>query len=271
MQDSIMDGKWHAFSEVDKIIARHRHRQLSMKRICEIRRAYLQFAKDDEYRTARDEKDYHLELKNTDGVNRFRFTRAGTEVKPRRIVEKKEGILGVEERPLRKGRILAVVNKDVSIREPLWKDIQDSVMDGKWYAYSEANIIIRKHGHRPLSMGRISHIRQAYFKFAGDEEYHTARDGKDYLLELKNTGGVNRFRFTPAREEVKLEKTLEKTIPRGKYEKKWNEQLLGKKLNNDIVKWIKKNTCYKNIIFFNNVIVKISQELNKKKGKIYNP
>lgn len=45
---------------------------------------------------------------------------------------------------------------------------------------------------------------------------------------------------------------------------------LGKIIKNDIVTWIEENTCYRDVKFFNNVLVKISQILNENKGKTYN-
>jgi len=269
MQDSIMDGEWHVFSEADKIIARHRHRQLTMKSMGVIRRAYFQFAKDQEYHTARGEKDYLFEWKMRDGVNRFRFIPAGKEVKPEKKLEKKEGVLGIEEHP-RKEVVLATVGKDISILEHLWNDMRDSIMDGRWHTSQETNDIIRKHGHRQLSMRGVLDVRRAYFEFARDQKYRTARDGEDYQYEWKSIEGENKFRFTPSGRKAKPDEVRETTIPKRKYKKEWNYKLLGKRVYNDTVEWIEKNTNYGDITFFNNIIVKMSQELNKKKGKVYN-
>ncbi|GAG99822.1 unnamed protein product, partial [marine sediment metagenome] len=96
----------------------------------------------------------------------------------------------------------------------LWSDMQDSVMDGEWHAFSKANEIIRRHGHRQLTMGRIAQIRSGYFKFAKDDEYRATRGGKDYLYEWKSMEDVNKFRFIPVGEEVEPEETAENLWPK---------------------------------------------------------
>ncbi|GAG80904.1 unnamed protein product, partial [marine sediment metagenome] len=209
MQDSVMDGKWHIFSEVDEIIRKQGYHKLKATSIRQKRGAYLCFAKDEEYHAERGGKDYLYEWKSIECVNKFRFTLVGEKAKPEKQVEKKDVLLDVEERPLRGEGIIVTVNKDVGIREPLWNDMQDSVMDGKWHAFLEANEIIRRHGHRQLSMGRILHIRSGYFKFAKDDEYRAARGGKDYLYEWKSMEGVTKFRFIPVGEEVEPEEMVE--------------------------------------------------------------
>ena len=199
MRDSIMDGKWHVFSEADEIIMRHGYRKLTLESIQQKRGAYLRFAKDEKYHLARGNTDYLYKWKPIKGVNKFRFIIVGEEAKP----EKTE-------------KILVMVKKDVSILESLWNDMQDSIMDGEWHAYSEANEIIMRHGYRHLSMGRILQIRNGYFKFARDEEYHTVRGENDYLFEWKRKDGVNKFRFTTAGEEVKPEKMIENRLELGR-------------------------------------------------------
>lgn len=198
MQDSVMDGEWHSFSEADEIIVMHnRDRQLSVSMILRIRQGYFKFARDEEYCAARGGKGYFLQRKRQGGVNKFRFTPVGEEAKPEKKVEKKDVLLEVRRRPLRGEGILAMVGGD-SIQDDIWNDMRDSVMDGEWHAFSEADEVIMKHEHRPLSMERIVQIRQAYFKFARNGEYHAARGGRNYMLEQRGAeliDGMKKFRF----------------------------------------------------------------------------
>ena len=198
MRNSVMDGEWHAFSEADEIIVMHnRDRQLSVSMILRIRQGYFKFARDEEYCAARGRKGYFLQRKRQGGVNKFRFTTVGEEAKPEKKVEKKDVLLEVRERPLRGEGILATVGGD-SIQDDIWNDMQDSLMDGEWHVYSEANEFIRNHGYRHLSMERIVQIRQAYFKFAKDDEYRAVRGGIDYILEQRGAeliDGMKKFRF----------------------------------------------------------------------------
>jgi len=213
MQDSIMDGEWHAFSEANEIIMRHGYRQLTIGRIKQIRQAYFKFAKDDEFHTVRGGKDYLFEWKRTDNVYKFCFTPVGEEVEPEKPVEKKDVLLKVEKRL--RIEALATVN-NTRILEPIWNDMQDSVIDGKWHAFSEVDEIIRNHGYRKQMLGSIQQKRGAYLRFAKDEGYYTARGEKDYMFDRKMTDGVHKFRFTPVGEEVEPEKKVEKGLELGR-------------------------------------------------------
>ncbi|GAH12717.1 unnamed protein product, partial [marine sediment metagenome] len=73
-----LDGEWHAFSEMDELIKKmNGNRGLTIESIRQKRGAYLRFAKDEEYHTARGEKDYLYERKKSEGVHKFRFTIVG--------------------------------------------------------------------------------------------------------------------------------------------------------------------------------------------------
>ena len=77
----------------------------------------------------------------------------------------------------------------------------------------------------------------------------------------------NKFCFILVGKEAKHKEIGKTTIPKRKYKKEWNYELLGKMVYNDTVDWIKKNTTYTDVAFSNKAIVMMSQELNKKKAR----
>ena len=95
------------------------------------------------------------------------------------------------------------------IFEPVWKELQDTVIDGKWHFYPEAESIIMKY-YQHLTIATVRQKRQSYFYFARDKKYCDIRGGKDYLFEWKQSGGGNKFRFTVIEEKKDETSIIEK-------------------------------------------------------------
>lgn len=87
-----------------------------------------------------------------------------------------------------------------NIFEPVWKELQDTVIDGEWHFYPEAESIIMKY-YEHLTIATTRQKRQSYFYFARDKKYSNVRGGKDYLFEWKQSGKGNKFRFTVVEEK----------------------------------------------------------------------
>ena len=106
------------------------------------------------------------------------------------------------EKELKGIKILATFHTG-KVFEPIWNEIRDIILDGKWHIYPEIENIIMKYYDYNLSANAVRQKRQSYFYFVRDKRYREARGGKDYLFEWKRRGGRNRFRFVVKRESNK--------------------------------------------------------------------
>lgn len=188
LQDKVLDGNWHAFSEADEIIRTHGYHELTLEGIRQKRGMYLRFAKDKKYHIARGEIDYLYERKSIKCVHKFRFTPVVEEVKPEKMVEKR----------LELGETVDRISN-----HPIHENPRDEFMtlfcDGKWHSSSEPIEMFKKYDkYNECKQTGFPALRSAYMRHV-QKFYHKIKKRED---------GVYKFKFEKIRdttEAIKLQ------------------------------------------------------------------
>lgn len=169
IQDVVMDGNWHSYTEAEDIIMEYMDYELTTNAVRQRRQSYFYFAKDEKYHDLRGGKDYTFEWKRNVNGNKFRFISAdGNDI------FKEAGVC------------IDTINKHV-----ICKTVRDEFVrlfcDNGYHSYSEAIDMFKKYDKYKKYKKRESFypLVRAYTK-------HIA---KFYQVTKCRENNINKFKF----------------------------------------------------------------------------